>query len=229
MASPAARTARRGHGGKHGNNEMSKKSPIDSGQPRLTFAEDEARFPWLSLLLSMYHTTDQGVAQGIRKVVHQGRTLACARGCAACCRSHGDIPVYPLEVTGIAWFVTEQLDRELRDELRQQLARRKANPACPFLVDEACAIHPLRPMACRHFNVFDRACAEGEDAFHTRRGDVLTPVAFHKNKALAMMLRHHQVPTEAERKAHVANGSVHTLAQSLREVRWENLARRMEQ
>ena len=207
---------------------MSKKNPTNAAQPRLTFAAAEARLPWLSLLLSMYRTTDQGVAQGIRQFERQGRTLACARGCAACCRSHSDIPVYPLELTGISWFVTEQLRSELREKLQQQLAQHKANPSCPFLVDEACAIHPLRPMACRHFNVFDRACAEGEDAFHTRREDVLTPVAFHKNKALAMMLRHHQVPTETERNAHVANGSVHSLAQSLREVRWENLARRME-
>ena len=207
---------------------MSKKRPADSPQRRLTFAEDEARLPWLGLLLSMYHTTDQGVAQGIRHAERQGRTLACARGCAACCRSHSDIPVYPLELAGIAWFVTEQVSGELRKKLQQQLAQYKANPSCPFLVDEACVIHPLRPMACRHFNVFDRACAEGEDAFHTRREDVLTPVAFHKNKALAMMLRHHQVPTEAEREAQVANGGVHRLAQSLRELRWENLADRME-
>ena len=207
---------------------MRKKSAADPGQPSLTFAEDEARFPWLSLLLSMYRITDQGVAQGIRQAERQGRTLACTRGCAACCRSHSDIPVYPLELTGIAWFVAEKLDGELRERLRQQLAQHRANPSCPFLVDEACAIHPLRPMACRHFNVFDRACAEGEDAFHTRRQDVLTPVAFHKNKALAMMLRHHRVPTQTERQALVASGGVHTLAQSLREVRWENLARRME-
>lgn len=207
---------------------MSKRSPVEPEPPRLAFARDEARFPWLSILLSMYHATDRGVAQGIRQAERQGRTLACARGCAACCRSHGDIPVYPLELTGIAWYVSEQLGGELREKLRQQLAQHRAQPSCPFLVDEACAIHPLRPMACRHFNVFDRACAEGEDAFHTRRDDVLTPVAFHKNKALATMLRHHRVPTEAERNACVANGSVHGLAQSLREVPWENLARRME-
>ncbi|HUX27075.1 MAG TPA: YkgJ family cysteine cluster protein [Burkholderiales bacterium] len=206
---------------------MGKKSPASSAQPRLTFAKDEARLAWLSLLLEMYHTTDQGVAQGIRQGERHGRTLACARGCAACCRSHGDIPVYPLELAGIAWFATEQLSGDLRETVRQQLARHKALPSCPFLVNEACTIHPLRPMACRHFNVFDRACAEGEDAFHTRRDDVLTPVAFYKNKALAMMLRHHQVPGETERKARVEDGSVHALAQSLRELRWENLALRM--
>jgi Fe-S-cluster containining protein len=214
---------------KQTSNEMSKQSRANSDQPRLTFAADEKRLPWLSLLLEMYHTTDQGVAQGIRQGERQGRTLACTRGCAACCRSHVDIPVYPLELAGIAWFATERLSGELREKLQRQLAQHAANPSCPFLADEACSIHPLRPMACRHFNVFDRACAEGEDAFHTRRGDVLTPVAFYKNKALAMMLRHHQVPTETERKAHVADGSVHNLAQSLRGLRWENLAKRMQQ
>lgn len=229
MVIRAACVARRDRGMKQRRNEMSNRKPANSAQPRLTFAGDEARLPWLSLLLEMYHTTDQGVAQGIRRGERQGRTLACTRGCAACCRSHVDIPVYPLELAGIAWFATERLSGELRETLQRQLAQHGANPSCPFLVDEACAIHPLRPMACRHFNVFDRACAEGEDAFHTRRADVLTPVAFYKNKALAMMQRHHQVPTETERKAQVANGSVHNLAQSLRELRWENLATRMQQ
>ncbi|MCJ7838288.1 MAG: YkgJ family cysteine cluster protein [Burkholderiales bacterium] len=207
---------------------MSKKSRTVSAQSRPSFAADEARLPWLALLLEVYQTTDQGVAQGIRQGERQGRKLACARGCAACCRSHSDIPVYPLELAGIAWFAVEKLSGAVREKVRQQLAQHKDIASCPFLVDEACAIHPLRPMACRHFNVFDRACAEGEDAFHTRRGDVLTPVAFHKDKALATMLRHHEVPTEAERKARVADGSVHGLAQSLREVRWENLALRMQ-
>lgn len=206
---------------------MKPKPQLTPDNQHLTFAADEARLPWLSLLLEMYHTTNQGVAQGIRQAARQGKTLACGRGCAACCRSHTDIPVYPLELMGIAWFAMEQLGGEQRGRVQQQLAQHKANASCPFLVDEACAIHPLRPMACRHFNVFDQVCAEGEDAFHTRREDVLTPVVFHKDKALAMMLRHHQVPTETERKTRVANGSVHALAQSLREVRWENLALRM--
>ena len=214
-------------GTKLNHDAMSKKTQSNSDDQRLSYAADEARLPWLSLLLEMYHTTNQGVAQGIRQGERQGRKLACARGCASCCRSHSDIPVYPLELMGIEWFASEQLSGALREKVRQQLAQHKANASCPFLVDEACAIHPLRPMACRHFNVFDRVCAEGEDAFHTRREDVLTPVEFHKDKALAMMLRHHQVPTETERKARVTNGSVHALAQSLREVRWENLAQRM--
>ncbi|MBE0627768.1 MAG: YkgJ family cysteine cluster protein [Burkholderiales bacterium] len=207
---------------------MSKKSRAAVAQPRLHFAADETRLPWLAPLLQSYYTTDQGVAQGIRQARRQGRSkLACASGCAACCRTHSEIPVYPLELAGIAWFAVKRLDGAVREKVRLQLAQHKSIPSCPFLVDETCSIHPLRPIACRLFNVFDRACAEGEDAFHTRRGDVLAPVTFYKNKALALML-HDGVPTEAERKARVADGSVHRLAQNLRKVPWENLALRMQ-
>jgi hypothetical protein len=46
----------------------------DDGAPqRLTFPDDEATHDW----------------------------LACAKGCAACCRAHLTIPVYPLELVGI--------------------------------------------------------------------------------------------------------------------------------
>jgi len=205
---------------------MSKKSRAAAAQPRLQFAEDEARLPWLAPLLQAYYTTDQGVAQGIRQAERQGRKLACASGCAACCRTHKDIPVYPPELAGIAWFAAEKLSGAVRERVRLQLEQHKSIPSCPFLVDETCSIHPLRPIACRFFNVFDRACAEGEDAFHTRRGDVLTPVTFYKRKALALLL-HNGVPTEAERQARVADGSVHQLARNLRNIPWENLALRM--
>jgi hypothetical protein len=205
---------------------MSKKSRAAAAQPRLHFAADEARLPWLTSLLKAYYTTDQGVAHGIRQAGREGRKLACTSGCAACC-SHTEIPVYPLELAGIAWFAVEQLDGAVREKVRLQLTQHKSIPSCPFLVDKTCSIRPLRPIACRLFNVVDRACAEGEDAYHTRRGDVLTPVTFYKNKALALML-HDGVPTEAERKARVADRSVHRLAQNLRKVRWENLALRMQ-
>lgn len=191
---------------------------------RLAFAADEKRLPWLGLLLQVQHLTDQGVAAALRA---DGRKLACARGCAHCCRSHVDIPVYPLELMGIAWYVLEKLEPATRTRLAAQLAHHRAIDACPFLLDEACAIHPLRPMACRHFNVFNHACAPGEDAFHSRPGDVLRPDRKLKHEALREMLRHHGVHDGRERRRQVETGEVHRLVQSLREVRWENLAARL--
>jgi uncharacterized protein len=191
---------------------------------RLRFPEDEKRQPWLPLLLEIQYLTNQGVASAIKA---DGRMLACGRGCASCCRTHTDIPVYPLELMGIAWYTTDMLTGDLRDRVRAQLQQHRDLGACPFLVGEACAIHPLRPMACRQFNVFVTVCAAGEDAFHTRRGDVLQPDAKRKDEALREMLRHHNVKDARERRRLVESGEVHRLAQSLREMRWETLAARM--
>jgi Fe-S-cluster containining protein len=191
---------------------------------RLRFPEDEKRQPWLPLLLEIQHLTNQGVAAAIKA---DGRKLACGRGCASCCRSHTDIPVYPLELMGIAWYVGEKLSGDLRDRVRAQLQDHRQLGACPFLVDEACAIHPLRPMACRQFNVFNTVCAAGEDAFHTRLHDVLRPDSKRKNEALREMLRHHNIKDGRERRRLVDSGEIHRLAQSLREMRWETLAAKM--
>lgn len=189
--------------------------------------EDEARLPWLTPLLGMQQTINSAVAQGIAQGEAAGRKLACGRGCAACCRTHADIPVYPLELMGIYWFAVEKLAGDLRLRVRAQLENHKRLDGCPFLVDEACAIHPVRPMACRLFNVFDTVCAPGEDAFHTRPADVLPPPEAAKREALMAMLEHHQVQGDEDRAAVVDSGAVHQLAKNLRTLPWENLALRM--
>ena len=61
------------------------------------------------------------MTEAIRREQQQGRTLACAKGCAACCRSHATIPVYPLELMGMTWYVVEQLQPPLRAQVRDNL------------------------------------------------------------------------------------------------------------
>lgn len=202
-----------------------------SGAPpaRLSFPFEEARFPWLAPLLDAYHTTDQGVAEGIRRAQAQGRRLACARGCAACCRSHTTIPVYPLELIGMTWYATEQVRGPVRERLKQQLRDHRNRPGCPFLVDEACAIHPMRPMACRQFNVFDRMCAEGEDAYYTRRADVLTPIKRFSDDAFYTMLPFYGIRKNSERRRAVREGRMHATARVLRELNWASVADKMDE
>lgn len=143
---------------------------------RKAFPDDEARIPWLSMLLGAYHTVDVGIAEAIQEQQAQGRVLTCTKGCANCCRAHRTIPVYPLELAGLTRYVTEHVAEPTRSRLREQLRRHTSGDPCPFLVDDLCAVHPLRPMACRQFNVFGQACGVGEDADYTRREDVLTPI-----------------------------------------------------
>lgn len=179
-------------------------------------------------MLDAYHLIDQGVHEAIGRAIRQGgRQLACGKGCAACCRSHLTIPVYPLEVMGIYWFASERMAIDLRAALRERLAGYRRGQPCPFLVAEVCSIHPLRPAACRQFNVLDRVCVEGEDAFYTRRGDVVTPIARYTEAAFHRMLPFYGIRDKRERHEAVKQGRLHALAQVLQEVDWTKLASRL--
>jgi hypothetical protein len=96
-------------------------------------------------------------------------------------------------------------------------------------VDEACAIHPMRPMACRQFNVFDRVCAEGEDAYYTRRADVLTPIKRFSDDAFYTMLPFYGIRKNSERRRAVREGRLHALARVLRELNWASVADKMDE
>jgi Fe-S-cluster containining protein len=199
----------------------------DARAARLMFPDDESRQAWLPLLLEAVAIVDAGVGEAVGREEKQGRQLACHKGCAACCRSHTTIPVYPLELIGITWYAVEHLAGATREQLKQQLrAHRKGEP-CPLLVDNACSIHPLRPLACRQFNVFGRVCAEGEDAYYTRRADVLTPLRDYADAAFDVMLPFYGVQTSAERKRLIESGRVHQLVKVLQDYDWPKLAGRM--
>lgn len=195
---------------------------------RLAFPEDEARQAWLPLLLEGYALTDAGVSEAIGREQKQGRALACHKGCAACCRSHTTIPVYPLELIGITWYAVEKIEGPVREKLKQQLRDHKKGESCPLLVDDACSVHPLRPMACRQFNVFGRVCAAGEDAYYTRRADVLTPLRDYADAAFDVMLPFYGVKSSTERRRLIESGEVHRLVKVLQEYDWPKLAERMQ-
>jgi Fe-S-cluster containining protein len=195
---------------------------------RVKFTQHEQRLSWLALLLDAYLITDQGVREGIKREEKQGKNLACAKGCANCCRSHQTIPVYPLELMGMSWYAVEILEDELREKLKQQLRELGQIDCCPFLIDHACSIHPLRPLACRNFNVFGKQCAESEDAYYTRRQDVLTPIRKYTDQAFDIMLPFYGVKNKAERRKMIKTGSMHQMARVMRELNWENLAEKMD-
>ncbi len=144
---------------------------------RLHFPVDEQRLPWLSLLLDAYSIADTGVAIAVRDMEKkQKKTLACGKGCGTCCVDQKDLPLYPHELVGIYWYATEKITLPVREVLRSRLAVHSTASGCPFLIDDSCSIHPVRPVGCRMFNVFTVPCAPGEDPYFTRRGDVLPPI-----------------------------------------------------
>ncbi len=194
---------------------------------RLSFPEDEGRHGWLALLLNAYATADTGVAEGIRRQESQGRRLACRRGCSACCKTHRTIPVYPLELAGLSWYATEKVAGPARDRLKAQLREHRSGDACPFLVEDVCVVHAVRPLACRHFNVFDKVCEEGEDAYYTRRRDVLTPLRRYMDAAFDAMLPFYGVTKKADRRKVLRTGAMHKMARVMGDLEWTSLADKM--
>lgn len=195
---------------------------------RLSFPEDEKENEWLSNLLDSYFTADKGIFDSVLKEERKGRQLACANGCSTCCTTHVTIPLYPLEILGIYWFVILKTEPKIKEEIKKSLKTFESGKACPFLIEGSCSIHPMRPLACRHFNVFKKPCGVGEDPYYTRRGDVLNPDEKVKNKALALMLSFHGITDRKERKEYVRSGKIHELARNLQEVEWSKLALRIE-
>lgn len=191
---------------------------------RTRFPAEKARLPWLPMLLDAYAIIDCGVGEAVRaEEARRGAKLACAKGCANCCRAHTDIPVYPLELVGIYWYAAEKLAGRARKTLRRQLVKHRGAPPCPFLVGDECVIHPLRPFACRQFNVFGSPCAEGEDPFFTRRGDVLVPLEDYTNRAFSVVLPFYGVTGEAQKLHVIKNRLIHTQAENLQGMEWKNL------
>jgi len=194
---------------------------------RLHFKEDEARFKWLKILLDAYEVIDKGISVAIAREQKNGRCLACARGCSSCCSSHQDIPVYPLELMGMSWYVIEKLASPLREQLKTQLENIDTINSCPFLLDGVCSIHPMRPAACRQFNVLDKACADGEDAYHTRKQDVMIPIPHYIDKAFDIMLPFYGIKRKGERKKAIKDGMLHSVAKAMRDCNWQTLPQKM--
>jgi len=195
---------------------------------RFSLPDDEKRHPWLRMLLDAYHVIDKGVLKSAEAERKKGRILACEKGCSNCCRTHQDIPVYPLELVGISWYAAEKLTGLHRESLKKQLYAFREMQPCPFLLDGVCAIHPVRPMACRQFNVFNTPCAAGEDAYHTRREDVMDPVKKYVDHAFFIMLQYHGVEKDSERVKIIESGGMHKTARELHACNWRLLAERME-
>ncbi|TBR30332.1 MAG: YkgJ family cysteine cluster protein [Reyranella sp.] len=126
--------------------------------------------------------TDFVVDRGVEEAQAAGRTVSCRAGCGACCRQlvpisqaearalaaliaampkprrdeirrRFDAALQALQACGL----TAEIDAARQDvsESTVDLGMRyfRQGVACPFLEDEACSIHPDRPLSCRQYLV----------------------------------------------------------------------------
>ena len=199
-----------------------------SAPERVSFPEEEKKSTWLSFLLDTCLAADTQVRDEIgSELSKKGRSLACTKGCSTCCKTHITIPVYPLELLGIYWYAIDVIVGEKREMIQEQLRSYTHGDGCPFLVEGACGIHPMRPLACRYFNVFGKPCGDGEDPFYSRRKDVLTPDEKQKNKVVSHMLPYHGITGRQEKKEAIKTNYLFQHVRNLQEVDWPKLGERM--
>ena len=133
---------------------------------RRRYPRHEVRHPWLTRLLNAYHISDTATRADLeRETLRRGAAPACRSGCCVCCVGQV-IPVSAFEIMGIYWYVAEVLSPRKRQVVRANLLAHRPEheaPACPFLVERACGVYPLRPLICRQHHVFGRACAMGDN------------------------------------------------------------------
>ncbi len=144
-------------------------------------------------------------AQAEEHEKQQGREVSCRAGCGACCRQLVVLSIpevlWIAEVVAsleadhkarvLARFetITTDLDaRGLRAELMSPTVRAepphipvvtdyfRLQHACPFLEDESCSIHAVRPVPCRDYNVTSPA-ENCRDPYRHPIDKVPTPLA----------------------------------------------------
>ena len=157
------------------------RAPVPAGPSRLA-----------DVLPALGALTDSVVAEAVRQAERQGRTVSCRKGCGACCRQPVPVAqaeamalaelvavLPPARQTAVRERFADGLERlaaaGLLDAVRQLpekpddeerrelgLAYFRQGIPCPFLEDEACSIHPQRPLACREYLVTSppAACSE---------------------------------------------------------------------
>ena len=121
-------------------------------------------------------------ARAVARIEAEGKTISCRAGCGACCRQAVPIAASEaravvrhvaampeprrsiiksrfaaaraaLDAAGVDHAATALNESTIEARLALGMTYFRAGVACPFLEDENCSIHPVRPLACREYLV----------------------------------------------------------------------------
>jgi len=111
-------------------------------------------------LVRFYSRHDGAIAEAIARAPVKP---ACRSGCSYCC--YYKVEATAVEVLAIRQFVVSRFAPELIKRAIVQASRNAeeardlthaqhlaTNQACPFLVNDACSVYPVRPAKCRSFH-----------------------------------------------------------------------------
>lgn len=195
---------------------------------RLRYPDDEARYPWLSILLDTYHIIDAGTSIELKEEeLKRGVKVTCSKGCSNCCL-RPMVPITEPEIWGISWFASEKLTGNVREAVSKQLLHHTETTQCPFLVDTICSIYPVRPIACRIFFMFGVSCKPNENVADTRMHDVWTHSKDVARLAAMTMLPLFGITGKREKITAFEEGYIHDASSLMHELSWKPVYDTME-
>jgi Fe-S-cluster containining protein len=155
-----------------GDGQIKATAVVPAGQTNLTQI--------LPVIQSLEDSRSEGVAT---QMAEAGRTISCKAGCGACCRQMVPLSIFEAEaLSAWIRTLPEARQQVLAGRFHQALLKLAASGlidrmvnedwlavtasahklaleylyqriACPFLEDESCSIHPIRPLVCREYLV----------------------------------------------------------------------------
>ncbi len=190
---------------------------------RIRYPEDEAAYPWLSVLLDAYHIQETGISVELAEEQKKRKDkLACRRGCGTCCL-RPTIPITEPEVKGIEWFVAKQLPADIRETVQSQLQIHRKTMQCPFLVNSVCSIYPVRPIACRILLVFGDPCIPNDDIYLTRPKDIWVHSRDIGRRIACTLLPLYGITGKKNKEEAFDAGYLNDNTKSMLELPWENM------
>jgi uncharacterized protein len=193
---------------------------IEQGRERYP---EEARLPWLTILLDSFHLFESGCARELAAAeTARGAKIACRPGCWACC-SRPSVPMTELEIMGVSWYVLCILRGERRDGVVEQLKHHRERNQCPFLLRGECAVYPVRPFACRFLYVFGLPCTPEEIPVESRPRDIWVPGPPVVRPAIFEMLAYFGFTRPEDKEAAFAGGYIPAASRLMSDLAWEAL------
>src|SRR5215470_105965 len=159
--------------------EVSFSLRIDEGTLNARLAVPAGETTLTGLLPVIQNFDSGMINRVVDEATEAGQPISCRAGCGACCRQMVPLSIFEAEFLGQWFStLPAERQTELEDRFRHALLRLKeagvldkildanwgrdeksfvqmaidyfhAGVPCPFLEEESCSIHPIRPLICR--------------------------------------------------------------------------------
>lgn len=180
------------------------------------------------MVLDGYHLHEVEQKRELRIAERErGAKVACGRGCFVCCLN-AEVPVMQHEVRAILWFLTSEISDDVRERIKPRMLGHEDSPECPFLLEGACSIYPVRPLGCRDFVVFRKPCGPGEDIAISRPHDIFTaPASMGRKVGLRVLDAVREWPDPREKQAAFEAGVIPQLTRPMHTIDWAAVAEQL--